>query len=81
MTMMLTAFRVGHFNLAGGQTGLDNSGITTCTETLGQSFFNTPAQDEADDGIDSLVRDFSSDHSQAVDVYAVDGLRNPRNAI
>jgi peroxidase len=70
------AFRVGHSQVSGNQTGLDNSGNETYTETLAQSFYNTPAQDEANDGIDSLIRDLSSDFTQATDVYAVDGLRN-----
>jgi peroxidase len=69
------AFRVGHSEVSGNQTGLDNNGNVTFTETLAQSFFNTPAQDQAN-GTDSLLRNLSSDFSQATDVYAVDGLRN-----
>ncbi len=70
------AFRVGHSEVSDNQTGLDNDGNITFTESLGQSFFNTPAQDAANNGIDSLLRDLSSDVSQATDVYAVSGLRN-----
>jgi len=70
------AFRVGHSEVSDNQTGIYNDGSTAYTETLAQSFFNMPAQDESIDGIDSLIRDLSSDFSQATDVYAVDGLRN-----
>ena len=70
------AFRVGHSQVSDGQQGLDNNGNVTFTEALADSFGNTPAQDEANDGINALLRDLSSDDSQAVDVYAVNGLRN-----
>jgi peroxidase len=70
------AFRVGHSQVSNNQTGLDNHGNVTFTGTLAQVFGNTPAQDQANDGINSLIRDISSDYSQATDVYAVDGLRN-----
>ena len=70
------AFRVGHSEVSGNQTEVDNNGNVTSTETLAQAFYNTPEQDLANDGINSLIRDFSSDYTQATDVYAVDGLRN-----
>ena len=70
------AFRVGHSQVSDQQNELDNNGNVTSTESLAQGFFNTPAQDEANDGINSLLRDLPSDNSQAVDVYAVNGLRN-----
>jgi peroxidase len=70
------AFRVGHTQVSGNQQGLDNSGNVTYTESLAQAFSNTPAQDTADGAINALIRDLSSDYSQATDVYAVDGLRN-----
>jgi peroxidase len=70
------AFRVGHSQVSDEQQGIDNNGNVTFMESLASSFGNTPAQDEANDGIDSLLRDLSNDNSQAVDVYAVDGLRN-----
>jgi peroxidase len=70
------AFRVGHSQVSDAQQGIDNYGNVTFMQSLADSFGNTPAQDEASDGINSLLRDLSSDNSQAVDVYAVDGLRN-----
>ncbi|MBV9250695.1 MAG: hypothetical protein JO227_15780 [Acetobacteraceae bacterium] len=69
------AFRVGHSEVSGTQTGLDNSGNQVYTQSLDQAFSNTPAQDLAN-GIDPLIRDLSNDFSQATDVYAVDELRN-----
>ena len=70
------AFRVGHTQVSNEQNQIDNNGTLTGSETLAQSFYNTPMQTEANDGINALLRNMSSDSSQAVDVYAVDGLRN-----
>jgi peroxidase len=78
------AFRFGHSEVSNGQQGIDNNGNVLFTQTLADSFFNTPAIDEANgassasalDGLNSIIRDLSNDNSQAVDVYAVDGLRN-----
>ncbi len=70
------AFRVGHTQVSDEQNQIDNNGVVTGSETLAQSFANTPMQTEANDGINALLRNMSSDSSQAVDVYAVDGLRN-----
>jgi peroxidase len=70
------AFRVGHSQVSDNQQGIDSDGDVLFQETLAQSFANTPAQDEANGGLDALLRDLSNDNSQAVDVYAVDGLRN-----
>jgi peroxidase len=78
------AFRFGHSEVSGNQEGIDNNGNVLFTQTLADSFFNTPAIDEANgassatalDGLDSIIRDLSNDNSQAVDVYAVNGLRN-----
>jgi peroxidase len=70
------AFRVGHSQVSDAQQGIDNNGNVTFMQSLADSFGNTPAQGQAVDGINSLLRDLSSDNSQAVDVYAVDGLRN-----
>lgn len=69
------AFRVGHSQVSDNQNGISNRGSQTFTETLAQSFFNTPAQDLAN-GIDPLLRNLGSDFAQATDVYAVNGLRN-----
>jgi peroxidase len=70
------AFRVGHSQVSDEQAQIDNNGNVTYSQSLTDSFANTPLQTEANDGINSLLRDLSSDYSQAVDVYAVSGLRN-----
>jgi hypothetical protein len=69
------AFRVGHSEISDRQTGLDNSGNVTFTESLAQAFFNTAEQDVTN-GIDGLLRSVGADSSQATDVYSVDTLRN-----
>jgi peroxidase len=47
----------------------------TFTESLSDSFFNTPEIDEAN-GFDPLIRSLGTDFAQATDVYAVADLRN-----
>jgi peroxidase len=71
-----SAFRVGHTQVSDEQAQLNNQGDKTSVQSLSQSFFDTPAQVEANDGINALLRNLSNETSQAVDVYAVDGLRN-----
>jgi peroxidase len=69
------AFRMGHSQVSDQQEGIDNNGNQVFSESLGQAFFNTPAQDIAN-GINPLLRALSVDNSQATDVYAMAGLRN-----
>lgn len=69
------AFRVGHSQVSGEQEGIDNKGNLVFSQSLAEAFFNTPAQD-IENGINALLRNVSADDSQAVDVYAVDELRN-----
>jgi peroxidase len=69
------AFRVGHTQVSDTQEGVDNAGVTTFSEPLGQAFFNSPAMDIAN-GTDPLLRAFSLDFAQATDVYVVATLRN-----
>ncbi len=69
------AFRLGHSQVSDTQTGLDNHGNVTFTQSLAQAFFNTPAQDEAN-GFNALLRGVSADGSEATDVYTVAVLRN-----
>lgn len=69
------AFRVGHSQVSDTQAGRDNDNNVTFTESLAQSFFNSPEIDEAN-GIDAVIRDVGQDFSQATDVYAVPVLRN-----
>jgi peroxidase len=69
------AFRVGHSEVSETQEGVDNNGNTVFAESLGQAFFNTATDDEAN-GINPLLRAIGVDNSQATDVYTVPVLRN-----
>lgn len=69
------AFRVGHSQISDTQEGVDNAGVTTFTEGLGQAFFNSPQVDIAN-GTDPLLRALSVDFAQATDAYVVATLRN-----
>src|ERR1700722_2165649 len=69
------AFRMGHSEVSDTQEGLDTNGNVVFTESLAQSFFNTPEIDESN-GIDALLRSLGVDFSQATDVYVVAALRN-----
>ena len=69
------AFRVGHSQVSDTQEGLDNAGNTVFTESLAQSFFNTPEIDEAN-GIDPLLRSLGVDYAQATDPFVVAALRD-----
>jgi peroxidase len=69
------AFRLGHSQVSDTQEGLDNNENVVFTESLAQSFYNTPEIDEAN-GIDALLRSLGVDNAQATDVYTVAALRN-----
>ncbi len=70
------AFRVGHSQISGEQSFINNDGTEAHpTQSLADAFFNTADEDLAN-GIDPLLRNLSTDPSQATDVYAVDELRN-----
>jgi peroxidase len=69
------AFRVGHTQVSDTQEGVDNAGVTTFTQGLGQAFFNSPEVDIAN-GTDPLLRSLNLDFAQATDVYVVATLRN-----
>jgi peroxidase len=69
------AFRVGHSQISDTQNGIDNNGNVTFTESLAQSFFNTPEIDEAN-GLNNLLRSLSIGGAQSTDVFAVAVLRN-----
>jgi peroxidase len=69
------AFRIGHSQVSDTQEGIDNNGNTVFTESLADSFFNTPANDVCN-GINPLLRSLGVDFAQATDVYAVSALRN-----
>jgi heme peroxidase len=69
------AFRMGHSQVSDTQEGIDNAGNTVFTESLAESFFNTPAMDVSN-GIDPLLRSLGTDFSQATDVYVVAALRD-----
>jgi peroxidase len=68
------AFRL-HTQVSDTQEGLDNNGNVVFTESLAQSFFNTPEIDESN-GINPLIRSLGVDFAQATDVYVVAALRN-----
>jgi peroxidase len=68
------AFRL-HTQVSDTQEGLDNNGNVVFTESLVQSFFNTPEIDESN-GINPLIRSLGVDFAQATDVYVVAALRN-----
>jgi peroxidase len=70
------AFRVGHSQVSDTQAGVDTTGKETFSESLADAFFNTPADDEANDHVNQLIRSLGTDFSQATDVYAVAALRN-----
>jgi peroxidase len=69
------AFRVGHSEVSDTQEGIDTNGNVLFTESLADSFFNTPETDETN-GIDPLLRSLGVDFAQATDVYTVAALRN-----
>ena len=68
------AFRL-HTQVSDTQEGLDNNGNVVFTESLAQSFFNTPEIDESN-GINPLIRSLGVDFAQGTDVYVVAALRN-----
>lgn len=80
----VAAFRVGHTQVSNEQIGGDNQGNITFEQPLAEAFLNTPQQ-TLDNGLDNLLRHLAGDDSQAVDLLAVNGLRNllvaPPNAI
>jgi peroxidase len=69
------AFRVGHTQISETQSGRDNDGNITYTQSLAQSFFNTPEETLAN-GVNALMRNVTAEFSQATDVYTVPVLRN-----
>jgi len=69
------AYRFGHSLVSDGIDALSNSGATTSSQTLAQSFGETPATFEAA-GADGLLRHLSGDVANALDTHIVDGLRN-----
>ena len=75
MEFATAAFRVGHSQVSGTQTGIDKAGNEVFSQSLADAFFDTPAQ-VVSNGVDALLRNLSNDFSQQTDVYAVDELRN-----
>ena len=76
-----SAFRFGHSIVSDTESKLDNNGVVTAPpQSLADAFTDTPTSDQANDGIDGLLRGIANDQSQANDVYAVDVLRNLLNA-
>jgi peroxidase len=69
------AFRVGHTQVSETQSGRDNDGNITYTQSLAQAFFNMPEETLAN-GVNALMRNVTAEFSQATDVYTVPVLRN-----
>ncbi len=69
------AFRVGHTQVSENQSGRDNDGNITYSQSLARSFFNT-AETTLANGINALMRSVTMEFSQATDVYTVPALRN-----
>ena len=69
------AFRVGHTQISETQSGRDNDGNITYTQSLAQAFFNTP-EETLRNGVNALMRNVTAEFSQATDVYTVPVLRN-----
>jgi peroxidase len=70
------AYRFGHSIVSGTESKLDNSGNVLAQQSLADAFFDTPADVQANGGIDALLRSTVNDNAQANDVYAVPELRN-----
>lgn len=71
-----SAYRFGHSIVSGTETKVDNLGNAISAQRLADAFTDTPAEVQANGGIDALLRGILSDEAQANDVYAVDDLRN-----
>jgi peroxidase len=69
------AFRIGHTQVSETQSGRDNDGNITYTQSLAQAFFNTP-EETLHNGVNALMRNVTAEFSQATDVYTVPVLRN-----
>lgn len=69
------AFRIGHTQVSETQSGRDNDGNVTYTQSLAQAFFNTP-EETMHNGVNNLMRNVTAEFSQATDVYTVPVLRN-----
>jgi peroxidase len=69
------AFRIGHTQVSETQSGRDNDGNITYTQSLAQAFFNTP-EETLRNGVNGLMRNVTAEFSQATDVYTVPVLRN-----
>jgi peroxidase len=69
------AFRIGHTQVSETQSGRDNDGNITYSQSLAQSFFNTP-EETMRNGVNALMRNVTAEFSQATDVYTVPVLRN-----
>lgn len=69
------AFRVGHTQVSETQSGRDNDGNITYSQSLAQAFFNTP-EETLKNGVNALMRNVTAEFSQGTDVYTVPVLRN-----
>jgi peroxidase len=71
------AFRFGHSTVSDEQTRIGNQGNVLLEQTLAQAFATSTVDDASKyGGLDALLRNLGSDTQQALDPFAVDGLRN-----
>lgn len=71
------AYRFGHSIVSANLAKIDETGNVIGTPvTLKDAFFQDPADFAADSGAAGLLRNLSSDLSNALDVHIVDDLRN-----
>ena len=69
------AYRFGHSIVSDGIEAFDQLGNVTSEQTLGESFFESPAKFTAE-GADGLLRHLAGDLANLLDSHIVDGLRN-----
>ena len=69
------AYRFGHSIVSDGIEAFDQLGNVTSEQTLGKSFFESPAKFAAE-GADGLLRHLAGDLANLLDSHIVDGLRN-----
>ena len=69
------AYRFGHSIVSDGIEAFDQLGNVTSEQTLGESFFESPAKFAAE-GADGLLRHLAGDLANLLDSHIVDGLRN-----
>lgn len=71
------AFRFGHSIVANKFSKFaENGTVAGSTQTIAQTFFESPAKFAANSGADGVLRFLAADPARALDARIVDGLRN-----